>query len=67
MGNEFFGQYLLSQGLLDAQQLAKALTAQEVLKKKLGELAIAKNMLEEQQVREVFDLQKKEYLRQSRP
>lgn len=59
MSAAFFGQFLLNKGLIDAQQLAKALTAQEVLNKKLGELALAKNLLSEKQVREILTLQKK--------
>ncbi|MFH1094524.1 MAG: hypothetical protein V1739_10305 [Candidatus Omnitrophota bacterium] len=62
MSNAFFGQYLLSKGIIDAQQLAKALTAQEVLNKKLGELAIEQNLLDENQVREILALQTKEDL-----
>ncbi len=62
MSNAFFGQYLLNKGLINAQQLAKALTAQEVLNKKLGELALAENLLDEKQVREILALQTKEDL-----
>ncbi len=59
MSNAFFGQYLLRKGMIDAQQLAKALTAQEVMNKKLGELALEQNLLDEKQVREILALQTK--------
>jgi hypothetical protein len=58
----FFGQYLLSQGIIDAQQLAKALTAQEVVNKNLGTLAISQLLLNEKQVQEILELQKTEDL-----
>ncbi|MBU1044482.1 MAG: hypothetical protein KJ915_08830 [Candidatus Omnitrophica bacterium] len=58
----FFGQYLLSQGIINAQQLAKALTAQEALNKNLGTLAVSQNMLAPQQVQEILELQKPEDL-----
>jgi hypothetical protein len=62
MSAAFFGQYLLSKGLLNAQQLAKALTAQEVMNKRLGELALETKLLSEQQVQEILKLQKREDL-----
>ncbi|MCK4993722.1 MAG: hypothetical protein KAS13_01580 [Candidatus Omnitrophica bacterium] len=62
MRDAFFGQYLLTKGLIDTQQLAKAITEQEVLNKRLGELAIAKNLLNEKQAREILVLQTKEDL-----
>ncbi len=62
MSDAFFGQYLLSKGIIDAQQLAKALTEQEVINKKLGELALAQNLLVEKQIREILALQTKEDL-----
>ncbi|MFH1061996.1 MAG: hypothetical protein V1747_03820 [Candidatus Omnitrophota bacterium] len=58
----FFGQYLLSQGIINAQQLAKALIAQEVVNKNLGTLAVSKNLLDLKQVREILELQKTEDL-----
>ncbi len=58
----FFGQYLLSQGIVDAQQLTKALTAQETLNKNIGSLAINQKMLSEKQVKEVLEQQKTEDL-----
>ena len=48
--------------MINAQQLAKALTAQEALNKKLGELALAQNLLDEKQIREILVLQTKEDL-----
>ena len=62
MSNKFFGQFLLSKGIIDAQQLAKALATQDTLNKKLGELALEQNLLNEKQVREILALQTKEDL-----
>ncbi|MCG2703866.1 MAG: hypothetical protein L6366_05810 [Candidatus Omnitrophica bacterium] len=62
MCDAFFGQYLLSNRIIDAQQLATALTAQEVLNKKLGELALEQRLLDGKQVREILALQTKEDL-----
>jgi hypothetical protein len=62
MNPAFFGQYLLSKGIIDAKQLAKALTAQEAMNKRIGALAIEKNMLDEPQVNRILELQKTEDL-----
>lgn len=58
----FFGQYLLSQGIINAQQLTKALTAQEIINKNLGTLALSKNLLNSKQVQQILELQKSEDL-----
>ena len=60
MQSAFFGQYLLNKGLINAQQLAKALALQEVMNKRTGDLAIELGLLNRQQVRAIVELQKKE-------
>ncbi len=59
MNNAFFGQYLLNRDIINAQQLAKTLTTHEVLNKKIGNLAIARNLLDEKQIKAILALQKK--------
>lgn len=60
MKSVFFGQYLLNKGLINAQQLTKALTEQETLNKRLGDLALEKKMLNGEQIKKISELQKKE-------
>ncbi|MBU1087487.1 MAG: hypothetical protein KKD05_08210 [Candidatus Omnitrophica bacterium] len=62
MHTAFFGQYLLSQGLIDANQLSKALTAQETLNKNFGTLAVNQKLLYPEQVKKILELQKTEDL-----
>lgn len=60
MKSAFFGQYLLNKGLINAQQLIKALNEQEALNKRLGDLALEKKMLNEEQIKKISELQKKD-------
>ncbi|MDD5746213.1 MAG: chemotaxis protein CheX [Candidatus Omnitrophica bacterium] len=60
MGATFFGQYLLNQGIINAQQLTKALVLQDVLNKTIGQIALDEKLLTEEQIKQAVDLQKKE-------
>ena len=59
MDSMFFWQYLLDNGLLNAQQLVNALTFQEDLNRRLGELALEKKMLTEEQIKKSWACKKK--------
>ena len=58
MSAAFFGQYLLTQGIINGQQLTKALVLQEVLNKTIGQIALDEKLLTEEQVKQAVDLQK---------
>ncbi len=59
MAAAFFGQYLLNQGIINAQQLTKAIVLQDVLNKTIGQIAVEEKLLSEEQVKQTVDLQKK--------
>ena len=58
-GVQFFGQYLLSKGLISAQALADALAFQQSVNIPLGALALSKGLLSEKQVLHVHTEQRR--------
>lgn len=57
MNLAFFGQYLLSEGIINAQQLTEAVDLQEVANLVMGEMAIQSKLLNDEQVKKVVRLQ----------
>lgn len=60
MAAKFFGQFLLERGVIDAQQLLRALELQRASNPLLGELAQAHGLLDAAQVRLVNERQRRE-------
>ena len=58
-GVQFFGQYLLSRGLITAQALQEALAYQQSVNIPLGALALSKGLLSEKQVLHVHTEQRR--------
>lgn len=57
MLNQYFGQYLLNKGMLTHVQLRKILQCEQIVKVKLGVLAVNAGLMTAVQVEEVHDLQ----------
>ena len=57
MFSQYFGQYLLNQGILTPQQLSEALTQERMTRVKIGILAINAGYLTAPQVRRIHELQ----------
>lgn len=60
MAAKFFGQFLLERGVIDAQQLLRALELQRASNPMLGELAQAHGLLDAAQVRLINERQRRE-------
>ena len=60
MAAKFFGQFLLEKGVIDAQQLLRALEIQRVSNPALGELACEKGMLTADQAQVINERQRRE-------
>ena len=58
MYNQFFGQFLLQKGLLNAQQLCRLFQDESSVRVKLGVLAVDKSWMTAVQVQEIHDSQK---------
>ncbi|MCD6134204.1 MAG: hypothetical protein J7J25_01615 [Candidatus Omnitrophica bacterium] len=57
MQKEFFGQYLISKGIINALQLTKAIKLQESSNRELGQLAEENHLLSSEQVRQILSFQ----------
>lgn len=57
MFNQYFGQYLLNQGILTHVQLREVLQCEQIVKVKLGVLAVNAGVMTAAQVENVHDLQ----------
>jgi len=57
MNLAFFGQYLLSEGIINARQLTDAVDLQEAANLEVGQIAIQGGLLDEDQVKEIVRLQ----------
>lgn len=60
MSAQFFGQFLLKQGVVTAEQLARAISYQEKVNRKFGEVAVSLELLTDEQLGEMLDLQSHE-------
>lgn len=60
MAVKFLGQYLLEQGLIDKQQLLRALEIQRECSPMLGELAVQEGLLDSKQAQIINDRQRRE-------
>lgn len=56
--NQYFGQYLLNKGILQAEQLSEALILERSVRVKLGVLAINTGLMNAAQVEAVHEMQK---------
>jgi len=54
-----FGEYLKRKGLISEEQLNETLKMQQELNKEFGELAVAKKLLSENDVKKILEIQKK--------
>jgi CheY-specific phosphatase CheX len=60
MAVRFFGQFLLENGVINAQQLLAAIEFQEKMNLKFGDTAIQLRFLDKARLEQIFDLQRKE-------